>query len=68
MLLSTKGMIKEICVKLELKMEMINDVLDFVNSFHMSKTHCFKEEVVLASSIYLSCKINEDFKRIRGIP
>jgi hypothetical protein len=66
-MINDKLLIKEICIKLNLKIEMINDVLLFVESFIKSKTHSFSEEVILGSCIYLSSKINEDFKRVRGI-
>ena len=65
-MLANKLILKEVCVKLNLKIEMINDVYSLVESFILSKTHSFSEEVMLGTSIYLSGKINEDFKRLRG--
>ena len=65
-MLKNKSIVKEICVKLNIKIEMINDVYSLVESFLESKTHSFSDEVILGTSIYLSGKINEDFKRLRG--
>jgi hypothetical protein len=58
--------IKEICIKLHLKIEIINDVYNYFEIFKKSSTHNFSEEVVIGACIYLSSKINEDFRRIRG--
>jgi transcription initiation factor TFIIIB Brf1 subunit/transcription initiation factor TFIIB len=59
--------IKEICIKLDLKIEVVNDSIYYYESFKKSRTHSFIEEVVLAASIYLSGKINEDYRRLRDI-
>jgi len=64
--LINKNIIKEICIKLNLRIEMINDVFSLVESFINSKTHSFSEEVIIGTCVYLSGKINEDFKRLRG--
>jgi len=61
-----KKIIKEICIKLNLKIEMINDVFKYCDIFYENNSNNFSEEVLLGSCIYLSGKINEDFKRIRG--
>jgi len=65
-MLTNKFLIKEICLKLNLRIGMINDVYSLVESFKDSKTHEFSEEVIISTCIYLSGKINEDFKRLRG--
>lgn len=65
-MLANKLVIKEICLKLNLRIEMINDVYSFVDSFVDNKMHTFTEEVIIGTCIYLSGKINEDFKRLRG--
>lgn len=64
---SNKSIIKEICLKLECKIELINDVLYFSEMFVTSYAHMFAPEVILAACIYLAGKLHEDFKRIRDI-
>jgi hypothetical protein len=63
---STNYFIKEICIKLHIKIETINDVYKYYENFKKSTTHNFSDEVIIGSCIYLSSKINEDFRRIRG--
>jgi hypothetical protein len=59
--------IKEICIKLDLRIDIINEVYLYVENFRDCNTHNFNDVVILAACIYLSSKINEDIKRIRGI-
>lgn len=66
-MLKNKKMIKEICVKLNTKIEMINDIYKYVDTFSESNSHGFSEEVILGACIYLAGKIDEDFKRVRDI-
>ncbi len=66
-ILENKKIIKEICIKLNSKIEMIIDVFKFVDVFVQNNSNNFLDEVILGACIYLSGKINEDFKRVRGI-
>jgi hypothetical protein len=66
-MMKNKSFIKEICIKLNFRIEMSNDVLTYVEMFQNSQTHNFSSEVIICTCIYLSSKINEDFKRIRDI-
>jgi hypothetical protein len=45
MSLSNK-LIKEICIKLDFRIEMIHDVISYMDAFKSSKTHNFKEDVI----------------------
>jgi hypothetical protein len=46
-MLKNKQLIKEVCVKLDFRIEMVNDVLKYIHSFTESKTHrLFAEEVI----------------------
>lgn len=65
-MLNNKPLIKEVCVKLGLRIEMINDVFKYIHSFSKTKFTVFADEVIISTAIYLSSKINEDFRRIRG--
>lgn len=65
-MLKQKGILKEICIKLNLDTIAMNESLLLIDSFEKSKTHSFQDEVIISACIYLSSKINEDFKRIRG--
>ena len=44
-LFKNKKIIKEICIKLEFRIEMIHDVYDYLESFQKSRTHNFPEDV-----------------------
>ncbi len=58
--------IKEVGIKLEMRIDVINEVYSYVESFQKSDSHSFSDLVVLGSCIYLASKINEDPKKIRG--
>jgi hypothetical protein len=38
-------LIKEICIKLDFRVEMIHDVIAYYHTFRTSKTHSFREDV-----------------------
>jgi hypothetical protein len=38
-------LIKEICIKLDFRIEMIHDVISYFDAFKNSKTHSFREDV-----------------------
>ena len=61
-----RKIIKEICVKLEMRIDVINEVYRYTDQFHNSNSHSFSEIVLLGSCIYLASKVNENLKRIRG--
>jgi hypothetical protein len=42
-------LIKEICIKLDFRIEMIHDVINYYESFKGSKTHSFKEDVRISN-------------------
>jgi hypothetical protein len=42
----TNKIIKEICIKLEFRIEMIHDVIAYYDKFRNSDTHSFKEDVL----------------------
>jgi hypothetical protein len=66
-MLLNKLKIKEVGIKLEMRIDLINQVYAYVESFQNSDSHSFSDLVVLAACIYLASKINEDPKKIRGI-
>lgn len=62
-----KKTIKEVCLKLNIGIASIHDIFIFYELFINSKNNPFSNEVIVAASIFASCKISENPKRIRDI-
>jgi len=59
--------IEEVCLTLKLTRPCITQVLTFYRRFQASETHSYKIEIVIVACIYLTCKINEQIRKIRDI-
>ena len=62
-----KRNIANICKKLNIKFHTIFDVMFLCEKFSSSNTHQFPTEIMIATSIFLACKVQEEQIRIRDI-
>lgn len=63
---SFREVIKEVVIKLRLPIGVYIDATKYCTQLKDSKTHNFSTEVLEAASTYLSTKVNEEYRRIRG--
>ena len=62
-----KRNIGNICKKLKIKFHTIFDVMFLCQKFSSSNTHQFPIEIMIATSIFVACKVQEEQVRIRDI-